>query len=117
MVGAKYTGLTIGLRVSEHFGNFYQRSLTDLEFGCIDSSKAFSAVVKHEGGRLDDRQRVYFQVATLYTAADGSRRVRCINLSLEATVLIGNVFKFADLDTSVTMFAKEGTRNVPNKKH
>lgn len=100
--------LTPGLRVSEHYGNFYQRSLTDLEFGTLDANKAVAAVIKHEGAKLDDRQRVFFQVAALYTAADGSRRVRCINLALEATVLIGNVFKFADLDTSVTFIAKEG---------
>lgn len=101
-----------GLRVSHHIGNFYQRNLTDLEFGTIDDSKAFAAVIKHEG-RLDDRQPSFFQVAVLYTSSNGQRRVRCLNLSVGSTSLIGNVFRFADLDASVTVFLKEGeSRNA-----
>ena len=97
-----------GLRVSDHIGNYYQRSMTDLEFGSIDDSKAFAAVLKHEGARLDDRQPAYVQVAALYTSSSGDRRVRCLNMSFAATSLIGNIFRFADLDSSVTVFIKDG---------
>ena len=97
-----------GLRVSEHIGNFLQRSLTDLEFGILDDAKAFAAVLKHEGPRLDERLPVYIQVAALYTTQSGERRVRCLNISLAVTSLIGNVFRFADLDASVTVFMKDG---------
>lgn len=97
-----------GLRVAEHTGSFYQRSLTDLEFGTIDESKAFSATIKHEGPRLDDRQSAYVQVAALYTSASGERRVRVLNLCLAVSSLIGNVFRFADFDATVVMFYKEG---------
>ena len=97
-----------GLRVAEHIGNFYQRSLTDLEFGTIDESKSFAAALRHEGQRLDERLPVYVQVAVLYTSSSGERRVRCLNLSLAVTSLIGNVFRFADLDAGVTVFIKDG---------
>ena len=97
-----------GLRVSEHLGNFYQRSMTDLEFGTLDESKAFGAVLRHEGPRLDDRNPAFVQVAVLYTSSLGERRVRCLNLSLTTTSLIGNVFRFADLDAAVTLFLKDG---------
>lgn len=97
-----------GLRVSDHIGNFYQRSLTDLEFGTIDDEKSFAAVLRHESARLDDRQPAYVQVAVLYTSSTGERRVRCLNLSCGATSLIGNVFRFADLDASVAVFIKDG---------
>ncbi len=97
-----------GLRVSDHIGNYYQRSLTDLEFGTLDDGKAFAAVLRHEGQRLDDRQPAYVQVAALYTSSSGERRVRCLNMSFSTTSLIGNVFRFADLDTSVTVFIKDG---------
>jgi protein transport protein SEC24 len=97
-----------GLRVSDHIGNYLQRSLTDLEFGTLDDSKAFAAVLKHEGPRLDERLPVYIQVAILYTSSSGERRVRCLNLSLAVTSLIGNVFRFADIDSSVTVFMKDG---------
>lgn len=97
-----------GLRVSDHLGNFYQRSLTDLEFGTLDDAKSFAAVLKHEGARLDEKTPAYVQVAVLYTSSDGHRRVRCLNMSFTTTSLIGNVFRFADLDAAVTVFTKEG---------
>jgi protein transport protein SEC24 len=79
-----------------------------LEFGLIDEGKAFGAVLKHEGGRLDEKQPAFVQVAILYTTTSGERRVRCLNMSFTTTSLIGNVFRFADLDASVTIFFKEG---------
>jgi protein transport protein SEC24 len=97
-----------GLRVSEHTGAFYQRSLTDLEIGTLDESKAFTATIKHEGHKLDERQMAYVQVATLYTSASGERRVRVLNASYSISGLIGNVFRYADFDASVVMLYKEG---------
>lgn len=97
-----------GLRVADHIGHFHQRSLTDLEFGTIDDEKAFAAILKHESTRLDDRQPAYVQVAVLYTSSTGERRVRCLNLSMDATSMIGNVFRFADLDASVAVYIKDG---------
>ncbi|EIW66261.1 hypothetical protein TREMEDRAFT_35099 [Tremella mesenterica DSM 1558] len=104
-----------GLRVADHIGNFYQRSLTDLEFGTIDDAKAFAAVLRHDGHKLDERSMAYVQVAVLYTSANGERRVRCLNLSLAMTALIGNVFRFADLDASVTLFMKDAVSQMPSK--
>lgn len=100
-----------GLRVANHLGNFYQRNPTDLELGTLDDSKAFAAVIKHEN-RLDDRQMSSIQVAVLYTTSNGQRRVRCLNLTMASTSLIGNVFRFADLDASVTLFVKDGEATV-----
>lgn len=97
-----------GLRVTEHNGNFFQRSMTDLEFGTLDESKAFTATIRHEGQKLDDRQNAFIQVATLYTSANGERRVRLLNLSFPVASLIGNVFRFADFDASVVLFYREG---------
>ncbi|GMK56207.1 hypothetical protein CspeluHIS016_0300470 [Cutaneotrichosporon spelunceum] len=105
-----------GLRVSDHTGNFFQRSMTDLEFGTMDEAKAFVATMKHEGHRLDDRQMAYVQVAVLYTSSSGERRVRLLNLSLRITGLIGNVFRYADFDASVTMFYKEAVTQLPVKR-
>ncbi|TXT05981.1 hypothetical protein VHUM_03742 [Vanrija humicola] len=104
-----------GLRISEHTGNFYQRSMTDLEFGTLDEAKAFTATIRHEGHRLNDRDLSYIQVATLYTSASGERRVRVLNLSLPVSSLIGNVFRFADFDASVTTLYKEAVAQLPYK--
>lgn len=95
------------LRVSDHYGNFYQRSLTDLEFGQLSDGSAIAATMKYEG-KLDERELCFVQVAVLYTSSTGERRVRTLNMSMGVTGLIGNVFRFADLDAAVTLYAKEG---------
>ena len=103
-----------GLRAADNIGNFYQRSLTDLEFGTIDDAKAFISVLKHEA-RLDDRQPAFVQVAVLHTSSTGERRVRCLNMSFSTTSLIGNVFRFADFDATVTLFFKEAISMMGSK--
>lgn len=105
-----------GLRVAEYGGNFLQRSLTDIEFGTMDPNRAFTATVKHEGHRLDDRQTSYIQVATLYTSANGDRRVRLLNLALPVSSMIGNVFRFADFDAVVSIIYKAAVSELPYRK-
>ncbi|KAI5477132.1 protein transport protein SEC24 [Pseudohyphozyma bogoriensis] len=95
-----------GLRVADHFGNFFQRNVTDLEFGTLDSDKAIAARIKHEG-KLDEKVDAHFQCAVLYTSASGQRRVRVHNLAVPTTTLLANVFRFADMDTTLAYIAKD----------
>lgn len=95
-----------GLRIADHFGNFFQRNVTDLEFGSIDSDKAIAARIKHEG-KLDEKMDAHFQCAILYTSAEGYRRVRVHNLSVPVSSLLVDVFRLADLDTAIAYTAKE----------
>lgn len=95
-----------GLRVADHFGNFFQRNVTDLEFGTIDADKAVAALIKHEG-KLDDKRDAYFQCAVLYTSATGERRVRLHNLAVPVTQVMANVFRFADIDATMAYCTKE----------
>lgn len=81
--------------------------MTDLEFGTINDGASIGAVIKHEG-KLDEKQLCYVQVAVLYTSSSGERRVRVLNMSMGVTGLIGNVFRFADLDAAITLYTKEG---------
>ncbi|KAF9927569.1 COPII coat Sec23p-Sfb3p heterodimer component, partial [Linnemannia zychae] len=94
-----------GLRVAEHFGNFHMKNSTDLELAGLDSEKAFGVLVKHDG-KLDEKVEASFQVALLYTTADGLRRVRVHNFSTPVTTLLGNVFRWADMDTTINFLAK-----------
>ncbi|KAF9909907.1 COPII coat Sec23p-Sfb3p heterodimer component [Lobosporangium transversale] len=94
-----------GLRITEHFGNFHMKNSTDLEIGGLDSEKAFGVLVKHDG-KLDEKTEVSFQVALLYTTADGYRRVRVHNFSTPVTTLLGNVFRWADMDTTINFLSK-----------
>lgn len=94
-----------GLNVTDHFGNFFMRNSTDIEFANIDADKAIVASFKHTG-KLDEKVEAHFQAATLYTTADGDRRVRCQNIAIPVTSLLGNVFRYADLDSTVTYLTK-----------
>ncbi|KAL7753856.1 COPII coat Sec23p-Sfb3p heterodimer component [Sorochytrium milnesiophthora] len=101
------------LKVVDHFGNFYTRDGTDLELAGVDADKAFGVAVKHDG-KLDERNDSAFQVALLYTTAHGERRIRVHTLCVQNTSLLGNVFRFADMDTSVNFIAKAAMSNVLN---
>ncbi|GAA5991303.1 hypothetical protein JCM11641_002817 [Rhodosporidiobolus odoratus] len=103
-----------GLRISDHFGNFFQRNVTDLEFGTLDADKAIAARIKHEG-RLDEKQDAYFQCAALYTSSTGERRVRVHNLAVPVSSLISNVFRAADLDTTITHITKDAISQTASK--
>lgn len=103
-----------GLRVHDHFGNFYQRNITDLEFGTIDADKAVGVLVKYDG-KLDEKQDAYFQSAILYTTAEGERRVRTHNIAIPVTSSLGNVFRYADMDTTVNFMSKEATSQLLTK--
>jgi hypothetical protein len=71
-------------------------------------------VLEHssEGFPVIDCAEFHVSETALIEIADmirksGERRVRCLNMSFAVTSLIGNVFRFADLDATVTLFLKE----------
>ncbi|KAF9937775.1 COPII coat Sec23p-Sfb3p heterodimer component [Modicella reniformis] len=94
-----------GLRIAEHFGNFHMKNSTDLEIAGLDSEKAVGVLVKHDG-KLDEKTEASFQVALLYTTAGGLRRVRVHNFSTPVTTLLGSVFRWADMDTTINFLSK-----------
>ncbi|EGD98891.1 Sec23/Sec24 family protein [Trichophyton tonsurans CBS 112818] len=69
-----------GLQISSYHGNFLQHTFaSDLEMGSIDADKAFGIMFTYDG-KLDPKLDAHFQAALLYTAGNGQRRVRCINI-------------------------------------
>ncbi|GAA5990972.1 hypothetical protein JCM10908_000105 [Rhodotorula pacifica] len=103
-----------GLRIADHYGNFFQRNITDLEFGSIDADKAVAARIKHEG-KLDEKVDAYFQCAALYTSAAGERRVRVHNLAVPVSNLISSVFRAADMDTTIAFVTKDAITLAASK--
>ncbi|CAO1628429.1 unnamed protein product [Sympodiomycopsis kandeliae] len=103
-----------GLHTTQHYGNFFQRNLTDLEIANLHADQCVSVQVKHDG-RLDEKSEAHFQAATLYTTADGQRRVRVHNIAVPVTSLLGNVFRYADVDSTITFYSKEASTLATSK--
>lgn len=70
-------------------------------------------VVFDHGHTLDDRSFAFVQSAVLYTTVTGERRVRVCNVALQVVSLAGNVFRFADMDTVVSVMIREGGFGCP----
>ncbi|KAI9223746.1 hypothetical protein BC828DRAFT_344662 [Blastocladiella britannica] len=97
--------VSTGLKITDHLGNFYSKDGTDLELAGIDADKAIAVALRLDG-KLEENKDAAIQVALLYTSATGSRRIRVHTISLSTTTLLGNVFRFAELDTAVNFLAK-----------
>ena len=78
---------------------------TDIELSGVDSQMSFAVTLKHEA-KLDEKTETALQVALLYTTANGERRIRVLNISRPNTISLGNVFRCADMDTTMNYLAK-----------
>ncbi|OJA14976.1 hypothetical protein AZE42_03221 [Rhizopogon vesiculosus] len=99
-----------GLRISKYYGNFHERSVTDLDIGILDADKAISVQIEHSR-KLDAREYVFLQCAVLHTTPEGQRRVRICNLALQVADLAANVFRYADMDA--VLILPEAFRALP----
>ncbi|EIE80858.1 hypothetical protein RO3G_05563 [Rhizopus delemar RA 99-880] len=95
-----------GLQVMDHYGACHMSTYTDVDMTGIDQDKAIAAVMKHDG-KLDLNRGVSFQCALLYTTRDGHRRVRVHNLQLAVTSQISDVFRYGDVDATVSVMLRQ----------
>ncbi|EFQ97535.1 transporter sec-24 [Nannizzia gypsea CBS 118893] len=104
-----------GLQISSYHGNFLQHTFaSDLEMGSIDSDKAFGIMFTYDG-KLDPKLDAHFQAALLYTAGNGQRRVRCINIVAAVNDGGMETMKSLDQDAIVSILAKEAASKIPEK--
>jgi protein transport protein SEC24 len=95
-----------GLAVHHHLGSFHKTVEGDIEFPAIDSDKALCVTFKIDSD-ITDRKDAAIQCALLYTAQDGSRRIRVHTISIPVTDSISTIFKSADLDCVISTMAKQ----------
>ncbi|KZT64533.1 beta-sandwich domain of Sec23/24 [Daedalea quercina L-15889] len=104
-----------GLRITQHYGNFYEPPTSDLTFGTLDADKAISVVLEHTKS-LSEGEFAFLQSAVLYTTVSGERRVRVCNLGVQVAGMAGNVFRFADMDAVVCHMVREGIHKMRSQK-
>lgn len=101
-----------GLQVSAYHGNFIQHSFgADLEIGVIDADRAIGVTFSHDG-KLDSKLDAHFQMALLYTTANGERRVRCCNIVTSVSDHAKESIKFVDQDAVYSIIAKEAATKL-----
>lgn len=103
-----------GLQVMDHYGACHMSTYTDVDLAGIDEDKALVAVMKHDG-KLDLNRGASFQCALLYTTRDGRRRVRVHNLHLTVTSQISDVFRYGDVDATMSVVLRQAIFSLLQK--
>ncbi|XVE80496.1 hypothetical protein DITRI_Ditri14bG0144600 [Diplodiscus trichospermus] len=92
-----------GIRFTSYHGNFMLRSTDLLALPAVDCDKAYAMQLSLEETLLTT-QTVYFQVALLYTASCGERRIRVHTAAAPVVTDLGEMYRQADTGAIVSLF-------------
>ncbi|XP_022716775.1 protein transport protein Sec24-like At3g07100 [Durio zibethinus] len=94
-----------GIRFTSYHGNFMLRSTDLLALPAVDCDKAYAMQLSLEETLLTT-QTVYFQVALLYTASCGERRIRVHTAAAAIVTDLGEMYRQADTGAIVSLFCR-----------
>lgn len=94
-----------GVRFTNYHGNFMLRSTDLLALPAVDCDKAYAMQLSLEETLLTT-QTVYFQVALLYTASCGERRIRVHTLAAPVVSNLSDMYQQADTGAIVSVFSR-----------
>ncbi|XP_014513771.1 protein transport protein Sec24-like At3g07100 [Vigna radiata var. radiata] len=94
-----------GVRFTTYHGNFMLRSTNLLALPAVDSDKAFAMQLSLEETSLTD-QTMYFQVALLYTASCGERRIRVHTAAAPVVKDLVEMYRLADTGAILSLFSR-----------
>ncbi|KAI4366186.1 hypothetical protein MLD38_022096 [Melastoma candidum] len=94
-----------GIRFTSYHGNFMLRSTDLLALPAIDCDKAYAMQLSLEETLLTT-QTVYFQVALLYTASCGERRIRVHTAAAPVVADLSEMYRYADTGAIVSLFSR-----------
>ncbi|KAG2695881.1 hypothetical protein I3843_07G033700 [Carya illinoinensis] len=94
-----------GVRFSSYHGNFMLRSTDLMALPAVDCDKAYAAQLSLEDTLLTT-PTVYFQVALLYTASCGERRIRVHTAAAPVVADLGEMYRQADCGAIVSLFSR-----------
>lgn len=94
-----------GVRFTSYHGNFMLRSTDLMALPAVDCDKAYAMQLTLEETLLTT-QTVYFQVALLYTASCGERRIRVHTAAAPVVADLGEMYRQADVGAVVSVFSR-----------
>ncbi|TYI85340.1 hypothetical protein E1A91_D05G433800v1 [Gossypium mustelinum] len=94
-----------GIRFTSYHGNFMLRSTDLLALPAVDCDKAYAMQLSLEETLLST-PTVYFQVALLYTASCGERRIRVHTAAAPVVTDLGEMYRQADTGAIVSLFCR-----------
>ncbi|CAN6818387.1 unnamed protein product [Brassica oleracea] len=94
-----------GIRFSSYHGNFMLRSTDLIALPAVDCDKAYAMQLTLEETLLTT-PTVYFQVALLYTASCGERRIRVHTAVAPVVTDLGEMYRQADTGSIVSVYTR-----------
>ncbi|XP_075673712.1 protein transport protein SEC24 A [Castanea sativa] len=94
-----------GVRFTSYHGNFMLRSTDLMALPAVDCDKAYAMQLTLEETLLTT-QTVYFQVALLYTASCGERRIRVHTAAAPVVADLGEMYRQADVGAVVSVLSR-----------
>ncbi|XP_076934805.1 protein transport protein SEC24 A-like [Bidens hawaiensis] len=94
-----------GVRFTSYHGNFMLRSTDLIALPAVDCDKAYAMQFALEDTLLTT-QIVYFQVALLYTASCGERRIRVHTAAASVVTDLGEMYRQADTGAIVSLLGR-----------
>ncbi|OUM54259.1 hypothetical protein BVG19_g3620 [[Candida] boidinii] len=102
-----------GLQVNKYYGGFQTSGeAADPVLPVLNNDTSIACDFVYDG-KLETKYDGHFQIALLYTASDGQRKVRVINSIVSVTERVGDVFAFADQDTVLGLILRESISRLP----
>ncbi len=79
---------------------------TDTELASMNADSAVACEIKHDD-KLTEEDGVYIQAAILFTSCAGQRRLRILNLALNTSSSMADMYRSCELDAVVNFTAKQ----------
>ncbi|KAK7337657.1 hypothetical protein VNO77_18242 [Canavalia gladiata] len=104
-----------GVRFTTYHGNFMLRSTDLLALPAVDCDKAFAMQLSLEETLLTT-QTMYFQVALLYTASCGERRIRVHTMAVPVVTDLPDIYRLADTGAIVSLLSRLAIEKTLSQK-
>ncbi|ESW35293.1 hypothetical protein PHAVU_001G223000 [Phaseolus vulgaris] len=104
-----------GVRFTTYHGNFMLRSTDLLALPAVDCDKAFAMQLSLEETLLTT-QTMYFQVALLYTASCGERRIRVHTMAVPVVTELADLYRLADTGAIVLLLSRLAIEKTLSQK-